>query len=122
MSISYFVRKALEELYDGTVTCITREKTFNEKKKVTDYVEKIQFEDVPCRLSHSKTQVNTVQAPAEHPAQEIKLFVAPEVTIPPASKLVVTQNGVTRCYRQSGVPAVYQSHQEILVELSERWS
>ena len=45
-----------------------------------------------------------------------------EVTIPPASKLVVTQNGVTRCYRQSGVPAVYQSHQEILVELSERWS
>lgn len=116
------MRKVLESLYSGKVTCIQREKCFDPITKTTGYCETTVFENVPCRLSYSKIQSNTDQAPGERPIQEIKLFVAPEVTIPPASKLLVTQNGQTGCFNQSGIPAVYSSHQEVPVKLEKRWA
>jgi hypothetical protein len=46
-----------------------------------------------------------------------KLFLAPEIVVKPGSKLKVTQAGRTECYVRSGEPAVYGSHQEIVLEL-----
>ena len=35
--------------------------------------------------------------------------------------LVITQNGATNTYEKSGKPAVYGSHQEIILSLVEEW-
>lgn len=40
-------------------------------------------------------------------SQAVKLFLSPDITIKPGSKLKVTQTGVTTEYSSSGVPAVY---------------
>lgn len=50
------------------------------------------------------------------------MFVSPDVTIKPGSMLTVAQNGVTTEYTSSGVPAVYPTHQEIILELSDKWA
>ena len=49
--------------------------------------------------------------------QTLKLFTYPEITIPAGSKITVTQNGVVTECKHSGKPAMYNSHQEIPVEL-----
>ena len=48
--------------------------------------------------------------------QVIKLFLAPEYDIPRGSKIVVEQNGRTNEYVRSGKPAIYETHQEIILE------
>lgn len=54
--------------------------------------------------------------------QTVKLFLKPEKIIEPGSKITVTQNGVTTDYASSGKPAVYETHQEVILELKEKWS
>ena len=54
--------------------------------------------------------------------QATKLFISPDITIKPGSKITVTQTGVTTEYTGSGVPAVYPTHQEIMLELFESWA
>ena len=54
--------------------------------------------------------------------QTTTLFISPDVVIEPGSKIVVTQNGKTVAYKQSGEPALYNTHQEIILELFERWA
>ena len=54
--------------------------------------------------------------------QGTKLFIAPEIKIKPGSKIIVEQNGTTTEYSASGVPAVYLSHAEIMLELFEGWA
>ena len=55
-------------------------------------------------------------------AQIIKLFLPPDYSISPGSKLVVTQNGVTTEYKNTGQPFIYDSHQEIELELFKEWA
>lgn len=55
-------------------------------------------------------------------SQGTKLFTVPEIQIKPGSKIIVTQNGVTTVYSSSGVPAVYPTHQEVILELFEGWA
>ena len=55
-------------------------------------------------------------------SQGVKVFLSPNVSIKAGSKLTVTQNGVTTAYKSSGVPAVYPTHQEIILTLFERWA
>lgn len=46
-----------------------------------------------------------------------KLFISPDVAIKAGSKIIVTQHGRTTEYSNSGVPAVYPTHQEIMLTL-----
>jgi hypothetical protein len=50
------------------------------------------------------------------------VFLDPAVPVPPGSKLVITQNGVTGEYVRSGEPAVYTFHKEVQLQLFERWA
>ncbi len=52
----------------------------------------------------------------------MKLFLAPEIRVNSGSRIAVTQNGISNEYCASGEPAVYDTHQEILLELAERWA
>lgn len=115
-------RKAIESMYDGTCTIIERQKV-KLPNKSTGFKDIVVLEDIPCRLSF-KTITNTNQTETSVSAvvQVTKVFIAPEIQVKPGSKLTITQNDVTTEYKSSGQPAIYTTHQEIELELFERWA
>jgi polygalacturonase len=115
-------RKAIESLYDGTCT-ITEHQKIKKENKSTAFVESVVVENQPCRISF-KTVNNTTstETGASALVQVVKLFVAPEIKVKPGSKISVTQNNVTTEYKNSGEPAYYSTHQEIILELFKGWS
>ena len=54
--------------------------------------------------------------------QIVKLIISPDVNINPGSKIIVTNNGKITEYKNSGVPATYSNHQEIMLELFDGWA
>lgn len=110
-------RKAQELLYDGVCTVTEYRKVKDEKTKLSGMEDVIVLEGQPCRISFSKVSQAIQTESAENTTQSIKLFISPDVIIQPGSKITATQNGVTTVYKSSGVPAVYATHQEIMLEL-----
>ncbi len=86
------------------------------------YTERAVAEEMPCRLSFSRITETQPDNGAARVAQTVKLFLDPAVELPPGSKLIVTQNGVTGYYTQSGEPAIYTHHKEVPLALFERWA
>lgn len=115
-------RKVLEETYDGSMTVSEYRQVTDPVTKLTDCREVTVLEGQPCRLSFDRVQQAEKERGAEGIVQVIRLFAAPEPAIKPGSKIVVAQNGVTTAYQCSGVPAVYATHQEIILTLFERWA
>lgn len=114
-------RKALEMLYEGTCSIIGYEKIKRENGS-TGFSEVIKHENQPCRLSFEKITGTNMKDGAAQVSQTTKLFISPDVVIDAGSKLVVTQNGITTEYKRSGEPAIYDTHQEIILELFKGWA
>lgn len=115
-------KKAQESLYFGTMTVTEHHKSRDERTRLTTERDVVVLEGQPCKLSfETQKSVQQTESAAEA-AQSIKLFVSPEITIKPGSKITVTQDGVTADYTYSSVPAVYPTHQEIILELFRRWA
>lgn len=114
-------RRAQEATYEGLCTIIEYHEVRDEKTKLSSEKEVAVIENQPCKLSFERLntiiQTETVAAAA----QIIKLFLAPEVTVNSNSKIVVTQNGITEEYSASSKPAIYSTHQEIILELFRGW-
>ena len=113
-------RKAIEKGYIGKVT-ITERKKVTKANHSTGFTEVDILLDQPCRLSFSRSPAAEAGRTAEL-KQTVKLFLPPELIVLEGSKLTVTQNGITTVYKRSGPAAVYQTHQEITLELFERWA
>lgn len=126
------LKSAVESFYSGRCSVSVSVPAFDESTKQTSNTETTLFTDQPCRLSFISASPsdklvsfsnNLIHAdtPRAHLAdQQIKLFIDPALSIPPGSKISVTQNGVTSLFKSSGHPAVYSSHQEIeLIRLDE---
>lgn len=115
-------RQAFESLYDGTCNIIEHQK-IKKANKSTGFQDVTVLENEPCRLSF-KTIGSTVQAEnaASAVVQVTTLFISPDIVIKPGSKIVVTQNSRTTEYKQSGEPAMYDTHQEIILELFKGWA
>lgn len=114
-------RKAVGSQYDGVCTIIEHQKV-PKANKSTGFDDVIVAENLPCRLSF-KTKANTDKNEiASSVSQIIEVFLNPEITIKTGSKLIITQNGVTTEYKSSGQPAVYSTHQEIILELFKEWA
>ena len=80
------------------------------------------IEKEPCLVSYKTiSAVNTADEAAKIP-QTVKLFISKNIDVPAGSKIVVTQQGRTESYQRSGKPAVYSTHQEIMLELFRRWA
>ena len=121
LSQNQMVRKVIESTYIGKCTVIEHKKTVN-ANHTTSLNDEIVYKDVPCRLSF-KTANPTAQSDSVNAvAQIIKLFLPPDYSISPGSKLVVTQNAVTTDYKNTGQPFIYDSHQEIELELFKEWA
>lgn len=115
-------RKAIENTYEGVATVSEYQKVEDEKTGLTNHKPVVVLENQSCKLSFETiSSANQTESVATI-TQTTKLFVSPDVNIKPGSKLTVTQNGITTDYMSSGVPAVYPTHQEIILELFERWA
>ena len=108
-------RTVIEQTYDGTCTIYSLQ-------DVKDHKEVTLLGDVPCHLSFSGAVTAEGTGTSTDVKQEIKLLLAPEVLVPPGSRIEVTQHGMTVSYSRSGKPAVYSSHQEILLELWKEYA
>lgn len=108
------VRKIIESTYCDTCTVVEVQK--EKVKGVVKMQEVIVLEDQPCKLSFESIHTATKTETATEITQEIKLFVCPEVEIKSGSKIIVTHYGKTYVYARSGIPAVYETHQEVLLE------
>lgn len=115
-------RRAQEATYEGLCTLVEYRTVRNEKTKLSEEKEIVVAESLPCKLSFEKLDAASRTETATAVSQGIKLFLAPEVRVGSGSKLIVTQNGVTEEYCASGKPAIYPTHQEIILELFERWA
>lgn len=110
-------RKAQEQLYDGICTVTEYRKVKDEKTKLSGMEDVVVLEGQPCRISFSKVSAAVQSESVADTTQSIKLFISPDVIIQPGSKITVTQNGITTVYKSSGIPAIYATHQEIILEL-----
>lgn len=116
-------RKAIESTFTGICTIIERRDVRDEKTKITRKNEEVVIvENQPCKLSFEKVSAVSQTENAAIQTQGAKLFIAPEIAVKPGSKIVVKQNGATTVFSASGVPAVYFSHAEIMVELFRGWA
>lgn len=115
-------RKAIESLYDGKCT-ITEHQKVKKENKSTGFKDVVVREDIPCRLSFKTINTtNQTDTAASAVVQITKVFLAPEIQVKPGSKLTITQNDVTTEYQFSGKPALYSTHQEIVLELFKGWA
>lgn len=115
-------RKVQESQYSGMMTVTESHHVRDEVTKLTEQKDVVVFENQPCKLSFETSKSAQQTESAAGITQIIKLFLAPETTVKPGSKVTVTQDGMTADYKCSGVPAVYPTHQEIILELFKRWA
>lgn len=115
-------RKAIESTYTGVCAIVEYGNKTDSETKVTRQEEKTVCENQPCKLSFESLNAVIQTDTAASASQGTKLFIAPEVKINSGSKIIVEQNGVKNEYSASGEPAVYTSHQEIMLELFRGWA
>ena len=113
------VRSAIESLYIGSCDIYKYRTTTNPKNKREETADVPVYTGMPCRLSIQNSPAAS-EGETSGITQTIKLFLSPEIIVEPGSKIAVTQHGRTAWYRNSGVPAVYSVHQEIILELMKR--
>ena len=108
-------RKALESLYLAVCNIYT---LVDERGDygITDQTEQLLYENQKCRVSYKNISAANQTESFATTAQEIKLFIAPELIIPAGSTIEVTQNNRTEKYKSSGKAAVYTNHQEIILK------
>lgn len=115
-------RRAIESLYKGVCTIIERQSVKDPITHVTSTKEVTVLVNQKCKLSYENiASANQTNAPAVI-AQSTKLFLAPEIVVKAGSKIIVTQHGRTNEYSRSGEPAIHMDHQEVRLELFERWA
>lgn len=117
MFLESVAQKHIERLYEDTCTIYRSEsvKVDGRTKKVWTAV----CEDEPCRLSFQSLQYNT-KADADTVSQTVKLFIASSVSVPAGCRIEVKRmTGDVLTYERSGEPAIYPTHQEILLSPME---
>ena len=111
-------RETIHSMWDGLCTAFEN-KTSKDKYGIVSS-EKVEIcKNEPCRLSFKNISQAEQTGLGANVSQVVKLFISPEVYIPPGSRIEVTQNNVTRRYKHSGISAVYTNHQEIVLEAEQ---
>ena len=109
-------RKYLELLYLDRATIIEFQSVTDPITHITSQQEVVVHENVPCKLSH-----HVPQASGEGKASSLLLssyvFFSPDLIIKAGSKIVITRNGKSVEYSNSGEPAMGLNHQKIMLKL-----
>jgi hypothetical protein len=117
IAATQMARNAQESLYFGKMTVREYQKGRNAKTKLTEETEVIVLEDIPCRLSFESVKAAEQTETTANVSQAVKLFLSPDISVKAGSKITVTQDEITRDYTYSGIPAVYPTHQEIMLDV-----
>lgn len=115
-------RKAIETTYRGSLTMYEHRDVTDEKTKLTTQKEVPVLTKVPCKVSFGTISSAEQTATAASVTQAVKLFCTPEITLKPGCRLSVEQDGISTDYQMSGQPATYPTHQEIMLDLFDRWA
>lgn len=122
MSLIDDVRETIESTYIGICDVIEHKKIKNEKNKQNEYIEETTLTKQICRLSFETISNTNQTSTTNNATQIVKLFIAPELNIKKGSKIIVTQNNRTTEYTNSSEPAIYKTHQEIILQLFKGWA
>lgn len=114
-------REAIEKLYDHTCSVMVKQE-YTKPNHSTGFKEVEIITDQPCRISFSSISDTEENTGAAKVVQMVKLFIAPEIQIPPGSKIIVTHDDIESLFSKSGEPATYPTHQEIMLEVWEEWA
>ncbi|MEG2050895.1 MAG: hypothetical protein RR012_01195 [Oscillospiraceae bacterium] len=114
-------RTAIESQYTDRCNIIEKVKSLK-PNKTTGFADSIVLQNQPCKLSFEKVSPTVQRESSALIVQSIKLFISPDVRVKPGSKISVTHNGITTDFQNSGEPALYATHQEIMLELFKGWS
>ena len=116
----------LHSLWTDRCSVTVRQKSLDDSTGCTVFSENEICSDIPCRISFrlSFETVSGVKdaSGATSVAQSVKLFCAPDVDIPPGSRITVTRGGRVFQFARSGAPAVYSAHQEVKLERFEGYA
>ena len=115
-------QRMVEHLYEDKGSVIEKQEVFYETRKVHKDKEVEVIKEEPCRLSFETLKADEEANPAQKVVQDTKLFLRPDIVVKEGSKIVVKHNGREDIYARSGIPAVYVTHQEIMLKPFERWS
>ncbi len=115
-------RKAIESCYDGICTIYQYKNDTDENTRITEQKKEILYEAKPCHLSYETITSAEDGNGTAVISQAAKLFCAPEFLIAPGCKIEITQAGRTETYERSGKGAVYSTHQEIPLKLSDKYA
>lgn len=117
------IKNAVESLYFDKCDIYEYEEITDPITHQTKQGENKVFENLPCRLVYKTITANSQQNGVATTSQVTELLLNPDYLVKDGCKIVVTkQTGQTVAYKSSGEPAYYPSHQEIMLELFERWS
>lgn len=115
-------RAAVEVLYEDMCTIYEYRSVMDNNSKLTSKQEVPVIEKQPCKLSFESMETTVSTDSANEKSVSIKLFISPDIRIKPGSKIVITHGGIETAFSNSGVPALYPTHQEIDLKLFERWA
>lgn len=121
MNYIKLARAAIESTYDAECNIIERQ-TVTENHITKNNQEVTVQEKKACRISFEDIYSNDETNTESKKSQKIKLFIAPEIKIKPGSKIIVTGRGRTTTYKNSGEPAIYDTHQEIMLDVWKGWA
>lgn len=115
-------QRMVENLYEDKCSVIEKQEVFDETRKIHKDKEVEVIKEEHCRLSFETLKADEEANPAQKVVQDTKLFLRPDIVVKEGSKIVVKHNGREDIYARSGIPAVYVTHQEIMLKPFERWS
>ncbi|MBR3697600.1 MAG: hypothetical protein IKM97_05015 [Clostridia bacterium] len=116
------VRKAIESQYDSKCDIFEKKKIKDVKTKITTFKEVKVYQNQNCRVSFEDIYVANNSDTESVVQVKIKLFISPDITINPGSKIIVTKKGKKNTYINSGIPAVHDTHQEIILDDFKGWT
>lgn len=123
VSVYEKARRAQEMQYRDRCTVSEYRDVTDEKSKLTHKEEVIVLKDLACRLSFESLSAASQTETGAAVVQSVKLFIASEAKIKPGCKVTVTlSGGDIGEYALSGIPAVYPTHQEIILVPFEGWA
>ena len=110
-------RKSIESMYCGTCDVVIKE-SYEADDYTTKFRDVTLIESEPCRLTNKSNNKASLGNVPEF-IHEIKVLINPDIVVPEGSKLIISQNGITEAYKNSGKSMMYNTHQEILLELED---
>ena len=103
----------LSALWDGRCTISKYEEVTDPTTHQTKEDLVVYAENEPCRLSHKPNTVVNDMTDLATQSKTISLILRADLEIPAGCVIEVTQYNVTNKYKNSSIPSVYFTHQEI---------